>query len=488
MPFEPTRTDFCFDYREHWIGGAWIPSVGPDIDPVHNPADCSIIGSVPRGAAADAEAALAAAAAALPGWGATPREHRLTALRGWLTMIEADAGFLGELISREVGTPRTASRNVQVGLAIDIAEACLDAAAVLDDERYGNSIVRKVPAGVVVAITPWNVPLILALQKVVPALLAGCTVVLKPSELTPLHAAYLAHSAERSELPSGVLNVVFGDGPGVGAALASSRAADLISFTGSVRAGRAVATAAAMNFSRVHLELGGKSASIILEDADLEQAVAASIDQAMFNSGQACLQWSRLIVPRAVVREVEELARMMAAKYVVGDPAAPETDLGPLISASAKARVVRACELGVARGARPVVTRPEMDGLYFAPIVFSDVTEEMNLAQEEIFGPVVSIMTHDGDDDAVRLANSTRYGLHGAVWSGHEERAGAVARRVRAGQLEINGAPFNPAAPFGGFRHSGIGRECGAAGIDAFCELQALHYPLAGGRAVRARA
>ncbi|MEU4212563.1 aldehyde dehydrogenase family protein [Streptomyces sp. NPDC026206] len=487
MPLAPSITDFSFHHREHWIGGVWVPSNGPEIDRVSNPADGSLIGSVPRGEAADAEAALAGAAAALPGWSETPRDDRLKSVQSWLRLIEADSEFLSKLISREAGTPITLSRNVQVGLAIDVARACIDAASVLDEERRGNSIIRRVPAGVVAAITPWNVPLILTLQKVVPALLAGCTVVLKPSERTPLHAAYLARLAERSELPAGVLNIVFGDGLRVGSALASSPTTDLISFTGSVRAGRSVAAAAATNLSRVHLELGGKSASLILDDADIAQAVAASIDQAMFNSGQACLQWSRLIVPRRLVRETEELARTITATYVVGDPADPDTNLGPLISADAKTRVARACELGVAGGARPVVPQRDMDGLYFAPTVFSDVTEDMDLAQEEIFGPVISIMTHDGDDDAVRLANSTRYGLHGSVWSRSDERATAVARRVRAGQLEINGAPFNPAAPFGGFKHSGIGRECGAEGIDSFCELQALHYPVAGGRTVRAK-
>ncbi|MFE9061921.1 aldehyde dehydrogenase family protein [Streptomyces violaceusniger] len=458
MPLISSITGSSSDHREHWIGGAWIPPKSPDVDPVSNPADGSVIGSVPRGTAADAETALASATAALPGWSGTPRDDRLESVRKWLRLIEADAEFLSALISREVGTPIALSRNVQVGLAIDIARACVDSVSRLDDERRGNSVIRRAPAGVVAAIIPWNVPLILTLQKVVPALLAGCTVVLKPSELTPLHAAHLA------------------------------RLADLVSFTGSVRAGRSVAVAAAANLTREHLELGGKSASLVLDDADLTQAVAASVGQALFNSGQACLQWSRLIVPRRLVREAEELARTVTATYVVGDPAAPDTDLGPLISAGAKARVARACARGMAQGARAVVPPRDMDGLYFAPTVFSDVTMDMDLAQEEIFGPVISITTHDGDDDAVRLANSTRYGLHGSVWSSSDERATSVVRRVRAGQLEISGAPFNPVAPFGGFKESGIGRECGPERIDAFCELQALHYPVAGGRSVRAKA
>ncbi|MGA5818173.1 aldehyde dehydrogenase family protein [Kitasatospora sp. NPDC094028] len=487
MPLEPFGTDFSPHLHEHWIGGSWVASTGSETDRVFNPADGSVLGSVPRGSAADAEAALAAAAAALPGWMETPREDRSKLVQAWLGLVEADAAFLAELVSREVGTPVGLSRMVQVGLAIDVARGCLEAASVLDDQRRGNSVIRRVPAGVVAAIIPWNVPLILTLQKVVPALLAGCTVVLKPSELTPLHAAHLARLAERSGLPAGVLNLVFGDGAGVGSALAASPLTDLVSFTGSVRAGRSVAAAASAHLTRVHLELGGKSASMVLDDADLTRAVTASIDQAMFNSGQACLQWSRLIVPRGRVAEAEELARTLTAGYVVGDPAAPGTDLGPLITAEAKARVAAACARGLAQGARPVVPYRELEGQFVAPVVFGDVTEDMDLAQEEIFGPVVSIMAHDGDEDVVRLANSTRYGLHGSVWSADDERAGAVARRVRSGQVEVNGAPFNPSAPFGGFGHSGIGRECGAEGIESFCELQALHYPVEGGRSIRAR-
>jgi aldehyde dehydrogenase (NAD+) len=481
--------DTEFDVREHWIGGCWATSIGDVTDAVHNPFDGSTLGIVPRGTAADAQAALDAASAALPGWSEAPRADRVRAVQSWLRLIEADADFLSALLSREVGTPARASRNVQVGLALDIAQSSVEAFAEMElEEQRGNSVVRYAPAGVVAAITPWNVPMLLALQKIVPALLVGCTVALKPSELTPLHAVQLARLAERSELPPGVLNVVFGDGAGVGSALAASPSADLISFTGSVRAGRLVAAAAAVNLSRVHLELGGKSASLVLDDANLEQAVAASIDQAMFNSGQACLQWSRLVVPRRLLPAAEELTRAIVAGYVVGDPADDGTDLGPLITAEAKARVTRAVAVGEEQGARRLIgDRPDPDGQFFPPTVFTEVTEPMALAQEEVFGPVVSLMAHEGDDDAIRIANSTRYGLHGAVWSSSDERAGAVARRVRTGQMEINGGPFNPAAPFGGFKNSGIGRECGLDGLKSFCEVQALQFPIAGGRSVRSK-
>lgn len=460
-----------------------------------NPANGDVIGAVVRGTRADAEDALASAEAAWPGWSARTLSERVAAVEAWLDLIEADADRFATVIRTEVGTPVTACENVQVGLALDIARALVaEARTASFEQKLGNSLIRRVPAGVVVAITPWNVPMLLALQKVVPALLVGCTVVLKPSELTPLHAVLLARLTERSSLPPGVFNIVFGDGSTVGAALAASPRAAVLSFTGSVRAGREVARSAAANITQVHLELGGKSASLLLDDADVEAAVRASIGQAFFNSGQACLQWGRLVVPRRLRADVEALVRDIVGAYRVGDPADPATDVGPLISATARARVAEAVRKGLAEGARRLVGTDAAAhtghpaGHFFTPTVFTGVVPEMELAQREIFGPVVSVMTHDGDDDAVRIANSTRYGLHGAVWSGSVDRASAVARRVRSGQVDINGAAFNPAAPFGGFGQSGIGRECGAEGLFSFTELQAVQMPEGtAGRTVRSR-
>jgi aldehyde dehydrogenase (NAD+) len=489
------HADTEFDVRQHWINGSWTASSGSAVNEVFNPADGTVLGIVPNGSAADAQAALDSAAAAFSDWSSASRQDRFAAVESWLRLIEADSDQLAALISHEVGTPIQASNNVQVGLALDIARASMQAFETLElEERCGNSVLHYLPVGVVAAITPWNVPMLLALQKIVPALLVGCTVAFKPSELTPLHAVQLARLAERSDLPPGVLNIVFGDGAGVGSALAASPTTDLISFTGSVRAGRLIAESAARNLTRVHLELGGKNASLVLDDADIEMAVTASVNQAMFNSGQACLQWSRLVVPRRLLPDVEQLVRDVVADFVVGAPADPGTDLGPLITPEAKTRVSRAVAFGQEQGARRIVGEPDSPpeasaGQFFPPTVFTDVQEGMALAQEEIFGPVISLMVHDGDDDVVRLANSTRYGLHGAVWAGSDDRAGAVARRVRSGQLEINGGPFNPMAPFGGFGDSGIGRECGVDGLTAFCERQALQYPVAeGGRSVRSRA
>jgi aldehyde dehydrogenase (NAD+) len=471
----------------HFIGGAWRAPSSALTDPVENPATGAVLREIPRAAVADVRAAVDAARAALPGWSATPPREREAAVRRWLDAVATDGDFLARVLCAEVGTPIKACLPVQICLALDIAYSAVDCFSGLElEERVGDSLVRHLPVGVVGAITPWNVPMLLALQKIVPALLVGCTVVLKPSELTPLHAIRLAELARRSALPAGVLNIVFGDGPTTGSALAASLGVDLVSFTGSVRAGRLVAAAAAANVSAAHLELGGKSASLILDDADLATAVAATVDQALFNSGQACLQWGRLVVPRRSLAEAEELVRELVPGYVVGDPADQATDIGPLITAAAKRRVLESIEKAVGEGARVLLggtKTPEKvsaAGNFVAPTVLTGVDEQMAIAREEIFGPVLCLMAHDGDEDAVRVANATDYGLHGAVWSGDEERAATVAREVRSGQLQINGAGFNPAAPFGGFKNSGIGRECGVHGLLAFTETQSLQFPSRG--------
>lgn len=482
------------DLDAHWVDGDWLCSASGPTDPVDNPATGHVMRTMPRAGAAEVNVAVGAARRAFPAWSATSAHERLAAVRGWLELIAADGDFLARVLCAEVGTPVKACLPVQIGLALDIAHSAVDCFTRFEpQERIGDSQVRHLPVGVVGAITPWNVPMLLALQKIVPALLVGCTVVLKPSELTPLHALRLAELARRSALPRGVLNIVFGDGATTGAALAAAPGVDLVSFTGSVRAGRSVAAAAAANVTAAHLELGGKSASLVLDDADLPTAVAASIDQALFNSGQACLQWSRLIVPRRSLAAAEELIRGIVPGYVVGDPADEKTDIGPLISAAARRRVLGSIERALGEGARAVVGGTEQPwtadaaGNFVAPTVLTDVREQMAIAREEVFGPVVCLMAHDGDEDAARLANATDYGLHGAVWSADDERAAAVARAVRSGQLQINGAGFNPAAPFGGFKNSGVGRECGVQGLLAFTETQSLQFPSSRGSGAPAR-
>jgi aldehyde dehydrogenase (NAD+)/betaine-aldehyde dehydrogenase len=471
------------DQGTHFVDGGWLAASSAGHDQVRNPATGELLGQLPRAGEAEVNAAVAAARRAFPGWSSRPAEERLAAVRGWLELIAADSDLLEELLCTEVGTPVKACRPLQIGVALAVAQSAVEAFAGLElEERVGPSLIRHLPVGVVGAITPWNVPMILALQKIVPALLVGCTVVHKPSELTPLHAVHLARLVERSDLPAGVLNLVFGNGAGTGAALAASPGIDLISFTGSVRAGRLVAAAAAGHIAGAHLELGGKAASIVLDDADLPTAVAATVDQALFNSGQACLQWGRLVVPRARLAETEALVRDIVPGYVLGEPSAEKTDIGPLITSAAKQRVLAAIERAHADGARTVVGGEPVPaefeaGNYVTPIVLTDVGEHTAAAREAIFGPVLCLLPHDGDEDAARVANATDYGLHGAVWSAETERAAAVASRIRTGQVQINGAGFNPAAPFGGFKNSGFGRECGAHGLLAFTATQSLQFP-----------
>jgi acyl-CoA reductase-like NAD-dependent aldehyde dehydrogenase len=347
------------------------------------------------------------------------------------------------------------------------------------EQQIGNSLVVREPVGVVGAITPWNYPLHQIAAKVAPALTAGCTVVLKPSEVTPLNAYILAEIMEEVGAPAGVFNLVSGTGPVVGEAIAAHPGIDMVSFTGSTRAGRRVSEVAAASVKRVALELGGKSPNVILDDADLETAVVGGIRNVMLNSGQTCSALTRMLVPRERLAEAEAIAAAAIGQTVVGDPFAAETAVGPLVSAVQRDRVRSYIERGVAEGARLVCGGADAPaglerGFYVQPTVFSDVTPEMTIAQEEIFGPVLAIMPYDDEDDAVRIANDTIYGLAGGVWSADEERAKRVARRLRTGQVEINGGVFNPLAPFGGYKQSGHGRELGPYGIEEFLTLKSL--------------
>ncbi|HEX6526861.1 MAG TPA: aldehyde dehydrogenase family protein [Streptosporangiaceae bacterium] len=480
-------------FTAQWIGGEWVPSDARGGIDVIDPADETTLAVVPAGTAADAHRAVAAAASAAGAWARTSLAERLGFLERIADRLSARAGELADTITSEVGAPAGVAHGAQVGLAISIARSFLDISRSFEFERrIGNSLIVREPAGVVVAITPWNVPLLLALQKIFPALAAGCTVVHKPSELTPLHAYLLAEITAECELPPGVFNMVVGEGAVTGAALVKEPAVDLISFTGSVRTGREVGMLGADRIKRVHLELGGKSASIVLNDADLAVAVRATVDQACFNTGQTCLQWSRLLVPAQRHEEALELAGRAAGQYRVGPPRDPSTDLGPLVSAAALQRVRGYIRSGIEEGARLVTGGPEpvaglAAGYYVQPTVFGDVSESMTIAREEIFGPVLSIMPYDGEPEAVRIANATPYGLHGSVWSGDLDHATQVARQIRTGQVDINGGPLNIVAPFGGMKQSGIGRECGVEGLDGFCEIKALQLPDSSAAAVGPR-
>jgi acyl-CoA reductase-like NAD-dependent aldehyde dehydrogenase len=463
-----------------YIDGSWVPSGGTGTIDVYGAATEEVVGRIPDGVAADVDRAVAAARAAFPAWAATAPEERAKHLQRIQEGLFARQDELAQMIATEVGMPLKLAAMIQVGLP---SAQVGNYAQVLRDfkfeEEIGHSLVVKEPIGVVGAITPWNYPLNQIIAKVAPALAAGCTVVLKPSEVAPLNAFVLADVIHDAGLPPGVFNLVSGVGPVVGEAIAAHSDVDMVSFTGSTRAGKRVSELAAGTVKRVTLELGGKSANVILADADLEKAVSAGVTNCYLNSGQTCTAWTRMLVPRDRLAEAEQLAAAKAAKYRVGDPLAEGTNLGPLISDVQRDRVRGFIEKGVAEGAKLVAGGAEPpDGLergYFVrPTVFSEVTPDMTIAQEEIFGPVLSIMPYDTEDEAVEIANGTIYGLAGGVWSADPARAESVARRMRTGQVDINGAMYNPLAPFGGYKQSGVGRENGRIGFEEFLETKSL--------------
>ncbi len=395
-------------------------------------------------------------------------------------VLDRRAEELTATISAEVGTPRHIALGTQVGLPI---ERLGSYGALAEDfpweERRGNLDLIRAPVGVVAAITPWNFPLSQAVNKIGSALVAGCTMILKPSEVTPLSTLAFAEAAHEAGIPPGVFNLVNGIGPTVGEALVRHPDVDMISFTGSTHSGKRIAALASKRVARIALELGGKSASILLDDAALDEAIPATVNWCYLNSGQACVALSRLLVPQSRCDEVVSRVKAVAEGYTVG---APDTkvDLGPLVSAAQRARVRSYIESGIQEGARLVTggvdTPIGLDkGYYVSPTVFADVESSMRIAQEEIFGPVLSIMSYGDDEDAIRIANDTPYGLLGAVWSGDLKRANRVARRLRSGMVMVNGA-FG-GGPFGGFKQSGIGREGGNFGIEEFVELQAVFSP-----------
>ncbi|RLK45149.1 aldehyde dehydrogenase family protein [Cupriavidus plantarum] len=463
-----------------FINGNWVAPHGSGQIEVIQSSDESVMGTIPEGHARDAEDAIAAARAAFDGWAATPVAVRVGYLRKIAEGLKDRTEELATLIAREVGMPLKLARAIQVGGPVyNWGQAARLLEQFEFESQVGNSLVVREPVGVVAAITPWNFPLNQITLKAAPALAAGCTVVLKPSEVAPLNAFVLAEVIEAAGLPPGVFNLVTGYGPVVGEVLASHPEVDMVSFTGSTRAGKRVSELAAQSVKRVALELGGKSASVILDDADFAQAVKGTVNACFLNSGQTCSAHTRMLVPRARYDEVRELARKAVAGFTVGDPLTDSAKLGPLVSAAQKQRVVSYIHRGIDEGAELVAGGPENpDGLdrgfYVRPTVLGNVDPKATVAQEEIFGPVLSIICYDSEDDAVRIANDSIYGLGGGVWSGDEDRALRVARRLRTGQVDINGGPFNMNAPFGGFKQSGNGREGGVYGIEEFLEYKAL--------------
>lgn len=467
-------------YDRLYIDGAWVAPHGTGTLDVVDSTTEEVIATIPAGDAADVDAAVAAAKAAFEGWAATSAEERAKYLTRINEGLTARMDEIATVVSHEVGMPKILSQIIQVGLPMNsFAHAAQLAETYAFEEKVGNSLVVREPIGVVGCITPWNYPLHQIAAKIAYAMAAGCTIVLKPSEVAPINAMMLAQVVDEVGLPAGVFNLVTGVGPVVGEAIAAHPDVDMVSFTGSTRAGRRVAELAAATVKKVALELGGKSANVILDDADLPKAVADGVGKCFLNSGQTCSALTRMLVPRDRLAEAEAIAATTAETYTPGSPFDQATRLGPLVSAAQRERVRGYIAKGVEEGAKLLtggVDPPEglETGFFVRPTVFSDVTPDMTIAREEIFGPVLSILPYDDEEDAVRIANDTVYGLAGGVWSGDPERAQRVARRLRTGQVEVNGGAFNPNAPFGGYKQSGVGREYGRHGFEEFLEIKSL--------------
>lgn len=467
--------------QQFYIGGQWVAPSGTARLDVINPATEEAVASIAAGGPADVERAVAAARAAFPAYAATSREERLDLFERIAAAYKKRFDDMARAISAEMGAPyKHLASSAQSGSGLNHFKSAARALAEFEFEySQGDTRILREAAGVCALITPWNWPANQMACKVAPALAAGCTMVLKPSELAPLSAIVLAEILDDAGVPAGVFNLVNGDGAGVGAVLSAHPDVDMVSFTGSTRAGRAVMKAAADTIKKVALELGGKSANILLDDADFPRAVKQGVLTLMTNSGQNCNAPSRMLVPRARLAEVEALAAAAAAKVVVGDPQAEGTTMGPVANRAQFERVQAFIAGAVAEGARVVTGgpgRPEglEKGFFVRPTIFSDVTPVMTIAREEVFGPVLSILPYADEEEAVRIANDSVYGLSGYVSSGDPARARAVARRLRTGNVHLNGAPLDSNGPFGGYKQSGLGREWGGWGLEEFLEVKAV--------------
>jgi len=471
------------NYDAIYIDGQWIPSDGTKTLSVFDSTNEEVMATIPEGTASDVAKAAKAAKAAFISWSTTPPATRAKYLNAISDALAARMDEISSAISRETGMSKMLSNMIQVGLPIgSFKQAAVLAESFEFEKQVGTSLIVREPIGVVGCITPWNYPLHQIAAKVAFALASGCTVVLKPSEVAPIDAFMLAEIIHEAKLPAGVFNLVTGTGPVVGEAISASPDIDMISFTGSTRAGKLVMQTGSETVKKVALELGGKSANIICEDLDTEtfaKAVMGGTGQAFLNSGQTCSLLSRMLVPRARLAEAEGLAAAVAGSMKVGDPFAEGTNLGPLASAAQRDRVVSYINKGIDEGAKLIAGGPEAPaglekGYYVQPTVFSEVNNKMTIAQEEIFGPVLVLIPYDGIDEAVDIANDSPYGLAGAVYAANQETGIAIARRIRTGQVTVNNGRFNPNAPFGGYKQSGIGRELGEYGFEEFLEVKSL--------------
>jgi aldehyde dehydrogenase (NAD+) len=469
-----------YDNRQFYIDGKWVDPVEPKEFQVINPANETVAGVVSMGSARDVDRAVAAARRAFEHYSRTSTAERVALLERVLKAFTARTEEFAQAISTEMGAPLWLARSAQAPSGSGTVSAMIDVLRSFQfEEMQGRTRMVQEPVGVCALITPWNWPINQIAAKVVPALAAGCTMVLKPSEYAPFSALLWAQVMHEAGVPAGVFNMIIGDGATVGAALSAHPDIDMVSFTGSTRAGTAVARSAADTVKRVHQELGGKSPNILLDDADFERAVTKSVQHVLRNSGQSCNAPTRMLVPAARLGQVEAIAQRAAAAAIVGDPAAEKTTLGPLVSKLQFERVGALIAEGIAEGARLLIGgagRPEglTRGYYVKPTIFSSVNNQMKIAREEIFGPVLCILPYQDEEEAIRIANDTPYGLAGYVWSGDFAHAQRVGRRIRAGQICINGAAGDYKTPFGGYKMSGNGREFGEYGLRDFLEVKAM--------------
>lgn len=470
-------------YAELYINGQWVASKGGETIEVINPSTEEVIGSVPAGTVEDLNDAVIAARNAFKSWANTPAEERASYIKKLAATLAENREEIGKTIAMEVGMPVQLSTMIQAGMPTAVMGSYAKIATDFEyEESSGNSLVIREPIGVCGFITPWNYPLHQIVGKVAPALAAGCTMVVKPSKEAPLNAFLLADAVDSIGLPAGVFNLVSGVGSVVGEALSSHPEVDMISFTGSTGAGIRVAELAAQSVKRVTQELGGKSANILLDDADFSTAVPAGINGCFINSGQTCSAVTRMLVPASKQAEVIAIAKSFVANIKLGGALEEGSQLGPLVSASQKRKVTACIEKGIAEGATLVVGGPETPeglnrGYFVKPTIFADVKPDMTIAKEEIFGPVLCIIPYETEEQAIQIANDSIYGLSGAVSSANIERAKKVARQLRTGQVAINGGRFNIMAPFGGYKQSGNGREFGKWGLEEFLETKSLNLP-----------
>jgi aldehyde dehydrogenase (NAD+) len=469
-----------YDNRQFFIDGAWVNPIEPKEFKVINPATESVAGVISMGSAKDIDLAVMAARRAFDSYSHTPPAERLALLERILASYKAHYDEIAQAISIEMGAPVTLSKGAQTAIGVGHISAMIDVLKTFQfEELRGTVRLVQEPVGVCALITPWNWPMNQVAAKVIPALAAGCTMVLKPSEYSPFSAILWARVMQEAGVPKGVFNLVNGDGATVGAALSSHKEVDMVSFTGSTRAGTEVAKSAAASVKRVHQELGGKSPNVLLDDADFEKAVKRSVMHVFQNSGQSCNAPTRMLVPASKLAEVEAIAKRVAESVVTGDPMSEKTNLGPVVSKLQFERVEGYIAKGIAEGAKVLIGgtgRPDglEKGYFVKPTIFSNVNNQMTIAREEIFGPVLCILPYDTEEQAVQIANDTPYGLAAYVWSQDNLRARRVGSRIRAGQVTLNGASGTMNTPFGGFKASGNGREYGEFGLRDFLEVKAV--------------